>query len=153
MKNINDIVSFKIAKLAKEKGFDFPTNGNYEFSLTERVDPDCGTSGSFGWKKGEINYSRMGIFINNNKSYDFSNKNWFLCAAPTTSQLQRWLREKHGVWLCIKPIRSHILNSDCLRTEVFDKDGRITLVMDISKDYDEVLEDLLYKVLSLTKDK
>jgi hypothetical protein len=91
-----EFVSFKTARLAKEKGFDQPTRKYYQISLTESVHPEDGTTGPFGWEKGELSI-QDGYFINNYKGSDTTNDSWFLCACPTQSFLQKWLREKHGI--------------------------------------------------------
>ena len=102
MENIikEEMVSFATAKLAKEKGFSVPTNMYYENSLTEQIHEEDGTSGPFGWERGEINL-QSGYFINNWKESDFSNKSWYMCSAPTQSLLQKWLRDKHKLVLTI----------------------------------------------------
>lgn len=89
-------VGFELAKLCKEKGFDWPCDSHYQYSLTLQVDEQDGTSGSFGWEKGEINLCPQ-YFVNNSPACDSSNEHWYLCAAPTQSKLQKWLREVHGV--------------------------------------------------------
>jgi hypothetical protein len=100
MRNLEQLVTFETAKLAKEKGFDWPTDKSYNHSLTERVDRQDGTSGPFGWKKGETN---VGDFFMNNSEYDRSNTNWYRCSAPTQSLLQKWLFEVHGIWVSSTP--------------------------------------------------
>lgn len=115
-----EIVSFGIAKLAKEKGFKLGTNFYYENSLTESIDEEDEKSGPFGWEIGEINLG-TGYFINNDDRVDFSNDNWFLCSAPTQSQLQKWLREEHNL---------HVY------TNIHDKDAWIGLIKKIDTNED-----------------
>jgi len=90
------LISFDTAKLAKEKGFDVPVKRSYQLSLTESVHPEDGTSGPFGWEKGELSL-QDGYFINNWEDSDFTNDSWYHCAAPTQSLLQKWLREEHNI--------------------------------------------------------
>lgn len=90
--------TFPESKLAKEKGFDAPCNHIYEFALTSKKDPEDGYSGAHGWKKGELNF-QSAFFINNYPNIDFSNKNWFMCAAPEQWKLIEWFRIKHGIWI------------------------------------------------------
>lgn len=94
------VISFETAKLAKEKGFEWPVKSHYQISLTERVHPEDGKSGSFGWEKGELSL-QDGYFINNWKESDFTNKSWYHCAAPTQALLQKWVREEHNLHIYI----------------------------------------------------
>lgn len=87
------IISFETAKLAKEKGFDIGVSNEYQQALTEALDPETNSpTGAFGWAKGEINLESS--YIRNNGDGDYSSENWYCCAAPTQSLLQRWLRER-----------------------------------------------------------
>jgi len=86
---------FEIAKLAKEKGFFNGSDSYFEFSLTERNHETDDYGDSFSWKKNELNHCE-GYFVNNSK-YDPSSEDWFMCEAPTQSELQKWLREKHNI--------------------------------------------------------
>lgn len=96
---MNTSVSFELAKLLKEKGFDEWCNHYYEHSLTESYNEQDGYSGPFGWKKCETNY-QSGFHINNSK-YDNSNEAWFLCSAPTIAEVVMWLYEKYGIWVYV----------------------------------------------------
>ena len=91
------LVTFELAKLLKEKGFDIATRKYYEHSLTERYNSEDGYSGPFGWKKGET-ILQEGYHINNSK-FDNSNDDWFICSTPTISEVVMWLYEKHGLWV------------------------------------------------------
>lgn len=90
-------VSFEIAKLLKEKGFDVPCTSYYELALTTNEDSQDGFSGPFGWKEGELN-RQQGYFINGDKQSDVSNEAWFLCAAPELWCVQQWLLVTHNLW-------------------------------------------------------
>lgn len=94
-------VSFEIAKLLKEKGFDEQCDYYYEHAITEAYNEQDGYSGPFGWEKGETNY-QSGFHINNSK-YDSSNEAWLLCSAPTIAEVVMWLYEKHGIWVRVEP--------------------------------------------------
>lgn len=99
---MNKIVNYEISKLLKEKGFDVPTNMYYEHALTSQIDNETlDYSGSFGWKKGETNL-RSGYFINNQDNIDLTNKSWYICSAPTISEVVMWLYEKHDIWIWVK---------------------------------------------------
>jgi hypothetical protein len=99
---MNTYVSFKTAKLLKEKGFQVPTRKNYQLALTSQKDSETGDyTGSFGWKEGELNLCGD-YFINNHPSIDFSSKNWYMCSAPSISEVVMWLLEEHQVWIYVK---------------------------------------------------
>ena len=68
------IVSFKVAKLAKEKGFDIECDRSFY------------TQG----------HDLIPSLLNSNYKYSP-----FLCIAPTQSLLQKWLREKHKIIILI----------------------------------------------------
>lgn len=86
-----EIISLVTAKILKEKNFNIGVYGSYTHYLKTRKHDNP----SFAYKKGEIGYSRD-YFVNNGGS-DFSNKNYLMCAAPSQSILQHWLREEHGI--------------------------------------------------------
>ena len=98
---MNTPVKFEIAKLLKEKRFDIPTKKYYEYALKSKKDKENGYSGSFGWKKGELNL-QSDYFQNNSKS-DFTSEMWYMCSSPTIAEVVMWLYEKHGIWIVINP--------------------------------------------------
>ena len=91
-----DIIPFKLAKLAKEQGVSLGSSNYYEYSLTEHVHEHDGTSGPFGWEKGELTLNR-GYLENNNNMFDTSGEDWLVCEALTRDELHRWIRENRGV--------------------------------------------------------
>lgn len=96
---MNTSVKFEIAKSLKEKGFVIPTQRYYEHALTSKKDSETNDyTGSFGWKKGETNL-QYGFFRNNGGMADLTNENWYMCSAPTISEVVMWLYEKHGIWI------------------------------------------------------
>ena len=93
-------VSFEIAKLLKEKGFDMPCNNYY----TSR-----GLLNSDGW--GDIIYEDGGFSSGEPERmirFDYSDfskrqkEEYYLC--PTISEVVMWLYEKHGIWIGVQPI-------------------------------------------------
>jgi hypothetical protein len=88
-------VNHEIATLLKEKGFKEECMAFYEISIKAREDVHDGFSGPFGWKKGEVNFSK-GYFENSGLP-DNSNEYWLLCGAPLWQQVIDWLREKHSL--------------------------------------------------------
>ncbi len=110
---MNTPVSFELAKLLKEKGFDIPTKKYYEYALKSKKDKENGYSGSFGWKKGELNL-QSDYFQNNSKS-DFTSEMWYMCSSPTITEVVMWLYEKHGIWI----VASYELNIENHKKEWF----------------------------------
>lgn len=81
--DMNTTVSFPIAKLLKEKGFDKPS---YSFYVID-----------------ESEYGEIGEFITNpNDNYPALDDNSLfdsLASAPNIAEVVMWLYEKHGVWI------------------------------------------------------
>lgn len=137
------------AKLAKEKGFDWPTNKHYQISLTEKVHPEDGKSGPFGWEKDELSL-QDGYFINGWEKCDISNSNWFLCAAPTQSLLQKWLREKHKLHIMFMTNTKNKFYLQVVELNGIGHCGTIYDSNDIFYDtYEEALEQGLQQALNL----
>ena len=72
------IIGFEVAKLAKDKGFDWPCKYAYDINKKLFHDSHCNTN----W---------------NDKVFLISE-----CSAPTQALLQKWLREKHNIHIAIK---------------------------------------------------
>ena len=87
----------------KQLGFEDECMAYYEMSLTEVEHEEDGTSGPFGWKKGEVSFEKR-FFVNNLKGVDHSNENWIEFAAPLFQQAFRWFRNEHGVSIYISPL-------------------------------------------------
>jgi hypothetical protein len=86
-------VSFEIAKLLKEKGFDELCNNHYSQALFEGTNPD--------WEGVFPKYSVFKHSDYHNNSKPNNNNLWFECSAPTISEVIMWLYEKHGVWVVV----------------------------------------------------
>lgn len=96
---MNLSINLKLAKLLKEKGYNNPCSHYYEHALTSRIDGETGNNtGAFGWEKGET-HLHSHYFINNIKGVDFSDNNWYMCAAPTIAEVIDWIYEKHNIWI------------------------------------------------------
>lgn len=93
------IVTYEIAKLAKEKGFDVMVKGSYTEYLKTQTDPEYPDGGGpFSMVKGEVDFDNS--YFKNNGSGDYSNNNNYnMCAAPTQALLQKWLREHHKIYV------------------------------------------------------
>lgn len=77
-----EIVTFEVAKLAKEKGFNVPTDRYYHIY-------------------DDVIEAQNSLEMTGDGCADFYNSlNRCRCAAPTQSLLQRWLREEKGITIC-----------------------------------------------------
>lgn len=98
-------INLKLAKLLKEKGYNNPCSHYYEHALTSRIDGETGNNtGAFGWEKGETHFHSH-YFINNIKSVDFSNNNWYMCAAPTIAEVVCWIYSKYQIWVQVSILK------------------------------------------------
>ena len=77
-----DFVSFEIAKLLKEKGFDEPCQFFY-FSISK--------------------YKQEGVFIGNFHARKNNEINEASCSAPTLQMAMKWLREVHNLHIDVDP--------------------------------------------------
>lgn len=78
-----EICTYEVAKLAKEKGFNVPTDHYYHIY-------------------NDVIEAQNSLEMTSDGCADFYNSlNRCRCAAPTQSLLQRWLREKKGVTICV----------------------------------------------------
>jgi hypothetical protein len=92
-------ISLETAKLLKAKKFDVIVKGSIVEYITTQIEPENPEEeGPFGWKKGELEFDE-GYFRNFDSGADFSNKNYTMYAMPTQSVVQRWLREKHKIYV------------------------------------------------------
>jgi hypothetical protein len=89
---MNTPVSFELAKLLKEKGFDRPTVQFYERGkkpyLTEAQDYMSDRYAVSNWNDGMGSYPT--------KAEDV------YCSAPTIAEVVMWLYEKHGIWIWVE---------------------------------------------------
>ena len=74
---MNTPISFEIAKLLKEKGFDKFCNYRYN-------------------DQGKLNSTKLGMY---GKPNDYSNN----YSAPTIAEVVMWLYEKNGIWISVEP--------------------------------------------------
>lgn len=78
-----EICTYEVCKLAKEKGFNVPTDRYYHIY-------------------DDVIEAQNSLEMTGNGCVDFYNSlNQCRCAAPTQSLLQRWLREEKGVTICV----------------------------------------------------
>lgn len=121
------LISFKTAKLAKEKGFIFPS---------------C---------TGKLYYNLEGQITT---QFDhLLNDDLIFCEAPTQSLLQKWLREVHDVQVFVIPV-SHFQGDIKLTSYSFwcpAKDCSMKVSKDNYNTYEEALEEGLFEALKLIK--
>jgi hypothetical protein len=90
-------VSFELAKLLKEKGFQVPTKGCYtKYLKTHKSD-----NPSFAMTKGELEVDSE--FIINKSAGDLSNENYYQCARPTHQLVIEWLYINYGLYVWVQP--------------------------------------------------
>ena len=132
-----ELIQFKTAKLAKEKGFNIPTFNVYNVNgkLFEFEVPVNGSFKDSLLEDHEIVYD------------DWNNNNKESCSTPTQSLLQRWLREKHNIHIWI----TRFLISETEYT--FNIENYEGLRQDHTeyKSYEQALEVGLYEALQLIK--
>lgn len=91
-------ISLEQARKLKHLGFDWGVNGSYTEYITSQKDSEHGYSGSFGWEKGEVNFS-SDYFINNHKSVDYSSPSYMMYACPVLPLAIKWLYFTHGLYV------------------------------------------------------
>jgi hypothetical protein len=93
------LISYKIAKLAKEKNF----NQKVFFSYECKEKPILCCGGYYGKKDiNEHGYIIARKYVLHNYN---SRKNSNAYSAPTQTLLQKWLREKHDIDVFVLPVR------------------------------------------------
>ena len=121
------LISFKTAKLAKERGFNWKTS-------------QCYTAPN----------SKTGLLSALGHLRDWNKKSMVSVSAPTQSLLQRWLREEHNLY--VMPIFNQGL-SEQINCKVFKKtEGNLPEYLGAYKgfsSYEEALEEGLYGALNL----
>jgi hypothetical protein len=103
-----DYVSFEIAKLLKEKGFDELCYQKYD-------------------DEGYLSFNHVG-YINSDKPCDD-----FYALAPTLQMAMKWLREKHGIYI---DISIYVITKDILKynINVYYKNDSIYLGIHLTKE-------------------
>ena len=111
-------VSFEIAKLLKEKGFDENTLMVYM---------------SYGDLCKCNRYDSI-----RNSNYNDITKNYFECTAPTHQMAMRWLREVHNIDICVFPYQADYI-SYSYKVKIY-KNKEIYLTITDSKTYEDAVE-------------
>ena len=82
---MNTIVSFKLAKLLKEKEFDEPVRQRY--FIAENIDSD------------RFPFLQKECALHNWNDYDDSSTTYY--SAPTIAEVVMWLYDNHKIWIVV----------------------------------------------------
>lgn len=96
-----NIVSFELAKLAKEKGFSIGNSLYYVKYHSDYIydyDPNHPES----HKKDDIRLKYNVYHKNSEKHYDISNEHFNIYEAPTLELIHKWLRENHNMYILVE---------------------------------------------------
>jgi len=142
-------ISLVTAKILKEKNFNVGVYGSYTHYLKTRKHENP----SFAYKKGEIEYNSD--YFYNNGGHDFTCKNYIMCAAPSQSLVQHWLREEYGI---VIGVHLH-LHEDDAKTIRLKKEKYYSWIVNLSDDsynsfgdcdtYEEAVEVGILEALNL----
>lgn len=136
------LVSYKLAQLAKELGFNWECNHVYRNNLVERLQ----------YYEGDAN----GVIKNSMLKYNSTGVEDYQCVAPTQELLHKWLRDTKGIIITIQLDTmycqycwvSYIIK-EAKEPEIYD-DAETNYDVDIYS-YEEVIEDALKSVLQTIK--
>lgn len=125
------LVSPKVAYLAKELGFNVPTNIIYE-TLSD----------------GTVYTSDVNYYNWNSPIYKST------YAAPTQEVLHKWLREIKGITICIKPhyCNIHEWTYDIYASDMYITDCRVISSDTVYKTYEDAYNAGLYRTLEFIRD-
>ena len=138
-------VTFKTAKLAKEKGFNERVHYFYKVKSENDVELyGCTRKELVGFKGYVHIYHKVRDYHTNKEKL---NAKLYRCSAPTQSLLAKWLREKHNIHL----IAYKNINIDGYDWCYITTDG-ITNINSY-KTYEEAYEIGLYQALKLINNK
>ena len=156
----DQLISYKTAKLAKEKKFDIPC----QFFFIKRYNNTKGWYVDNEYQK--IESDDFIDFEDNINDYNNTDKKYVICSAPTQSLLQRWLREKHEIHvnpICIcnffnkQPLMGYVYSLERFVNRVhdgisYDRDQIHALGDEpVFNTYEEALEEGLFQSLNLVQ--
>ena len=138
------LITFKTAKLVKEKGFDLETSYFYTkpnskmFGLDEegRAYPIKNTAKKLYTCGEEAALNIENVYV-----------------APTQSLLQKWLREIYSIDVYVAPRINSVTGIREYWATLFTIDCSMTISTDTHKSFEEVLEEGLYRALLQIPDK
>ena len=136
------LINFETAKLAKEKGF--------KQSPTQLSEP-------YYNHKGELNgdvTKYIKAYLKDKKRGTNTREEFESIKAPTQSLLQKWLREKHSIFVFADSIMDHTLVKTGIKRFLFNIDDIDTLdadTIELFDNYEQALERGLQEALKLIK--
>lgn len=144
------LITYETAKLAKEKGFNLETLHYYY--KNELVEPYLENGSS----------TDVEFRVDLEDLYDYHNKPYLKerCSAPTQSLLQKWLREKHKLSVCVDFREVEGPKIDGINSVYYDVNIYYLMggdawkkikIKECSDDYEEALEVGLQEALKLIK--
>lgn len=149
-----DIISFKLAKLSKEKLFSVGGYFSYVQYHEEYIYDDSPEHPE-SYLKGEIRYHDGHYHKNLEKFCDFSNEYFTTYEAPTHSMLQKWLRIEHNIVVIVNAALVESGNSHGIRYTWYIVKPDLTTIEDKSLlgylTFEEAMEIALEKGLKLIK--
>lgn len=120
----DEIISFKTAKLAKEKGYDLECANSY--TIKGEVNSSINYTGELFFDKIDINNAKANGHI--------------ITLAPTQTALQKWLREEHNIYLTFTG-NKYFSSFNVLEPTIE------SYFKDVENHYEKALEKILYKSL------
>lgn len=112
---MNQPVSFEIAKLLKEKGYDLECedfyskygslnylkpHGEYEHLHSYSRSLESYFDGKYNWNCLEVDEGMIALQTAFSEADEYVNCE---CSAPTIAEVVMWLYEKHGIWIRVTP--------------------------------------------------
>lgn len=129
----DELVSFKVSKLAKEKGFNEETYAFYD-STNTLINPLAAHKESNWTRHIILNKYNDGFVYNSTTGNKVNNY-----AAPTQSLLQKWLREKHNIHIHLEYI-----GEGSYYIEATNFDSEVNIFMDnLYGTYEDILNIIL----------
>lgn len=112
-------VSFELAKLLKEKGFDKECWNYYTLAhgkkpyITQGIEYQSDAKIKFDWNCNNKDSKRIQAPYPN--TYHISQ-----CSAPTIAEVVMWLYEKHGIWISVVPYDDEELSQTLWENKIID---------------------------------
>lgn len=97
-------VSFPIAKLLKEKGYDVPLNKFYLVQTDYTIFNKTGNPEKITFRNGD-KWECANEPINWNAIHSETSRKFY--SAPTIAEVVMWLYEKHGIWINVMKYKDH----------------------------------------------
>lgn len=145
------LITFKTAKLAKEKGFNEREHWFYKVKSENDIELyGCTKKELVGFKGYNPIYYKVNDYHTNKEKY---NAKLYRCSAPTQSLLQKWLREKYNIDIIIDTTR--VIKGEKNKGEyaaIIYSNNKVLFHWDLGglhQKYEEALEVALQEALNL----